>query len=117
MHSRHRTRTIASHVTNRIAVMALALGLVIAGAFLAFPSHAQEAWLERSEIMSSLSKSYTEAPIGLGLAANGAVIELFTTPDGATWTLIMTLPNGLSQILGSGEAWITIPKPVKGRVS
>lgn len=116
MNSRHRTPTIA-RVTKRITGMALALGLLIGGAFHALPAHAQEAWLERSEIMSSLSKSYTEAPIGLGLASNGAVIELFTTPDGATWTLIMTLPNGLSQILGSGEAWITIPKAVKGRVS
>ena len=78
-------------------------------------AHAQSIWLERSEVVEQLAKQYSEAPTDLGLASDGAVLELFTTPDGATWTMVLTLPNGLSRIVAAGQSWIrSLPRPNTG---
>lgn len=116
--SKHGNRNIIRHLARHAAAIAVAFGLMITSiAAVNSPVVAQEAWVERAEVLSNLSKTYTEAPVGLGLTSEGAVIELFTRPDGATWTLVITLPNGLSRIVATGEAWISIPQPVKGNVS
>ncbi len=109
----------------RIATGAL-LGIVLAGILLignaiaAKPAAAQEAqsiWLERTVVVEQLAEHYTEIPTDLGLTSDGAVMELFTTPDGATWTMVLTLPNGMSRVIATGESWIRRAPPLKGRVS
>ncbi len=44
----------------------------------------------------------------MGLASNGGIIELFSTGDRSTWTLVMTMPNGTSCALAAGQAWENI---------
>lgn len=43
--------------------------------------------------------------MALGLTQAGGMIELFTTPAGETWTLIVTSPRGLSCLVASGQNW------------
>ena len=50
----------------------------------------------------------------MGLASNGGVVELFTASDGATWTLVLTMPNGLSRLVAAGESWGRLPVTIKG---
>ena len=61
-----------------------------------------------AEFAKGLDSRYAEAPIGMGLASNGGVIELFSTGDRSTWTLVMTMPNGTSCALAAGQAWENI---------
>jgi hypothetical protein len=42
---------------------------------------------------------YAEAPIALGKASNGGLIEVFTSNSGATFTIIITMPDGSRRIL------------------
>ncbi len=37
--------------------------------------------------------------------ASGALVELLTTKDGTTWTIILTSPQGRSCLIASGEGW------------
>ena len=102
---------------HRIAAAALMLALAIGAASLARPAAAQQVWLERGELVTHLADQFAENPVAIGIAANGAVLELFTAPDGSTWTIVMTMPNGLSTIVATGEHWIAVPPPAKGLVS
>ena len=64
----------------------------------------------RSDIADYLGQTYDEAPVAGGLAANGAVIEVFSSPDGESWSLVMTFPDGRSQVVAVGETWLSLLK-------
>lgn len=69
----------------------------------------------RDEILSSLARQYSENPRELGLSDTGSVIELTTTRDGKTWTLLMTKPDGTTCIVAAGEGWQPEPQSVAGQ--
>lgn len=75
---------------------------------------AQSVCAERTALLSSLRHEYSEAPTAVGLASNGSVIELLTTADGKTWTILMTRPDGTSCVLAAGEAWDSLPQVAHG---
>ena len=62
----------------------------------------------RAEVVEGLESRYSETPTALGLASNGIVIELFSMADGATWTLVATMPDGTSCTVAAGQGWESI---------
>tara|TARA_B100000315_G_C14532197_1_gene566748 strand:+ start:1171 stop:1473 length:303 start_codon:yes stop_codon:yes gene_type:complete len=85
--------------------------------YLALSAHsavAQQAALcgDRAEAVASLEKKYSEKPVSIGLASNGAVLEVFASEAG-TFTIVMTYPNGISCLIVAGENW----ENMVGRVS
>lgn len=76
---------------------------------------AQSVCAERNVLLSSLQREYSENPTAIGLASNGSVIELLTTPDGQTWTILMTRPDGTSCVIAAGEAWEALPQVAEGQ--
>ncbi len=81
----------------------------------AFSSSAQAQTVcgDRDAIVASLEKTYSEAPVSVGLASNGAIIEIFASPTG-TFTIIVTQPNGLTCVMAAGEYWEDLPKRLAG---
>lgn len=75
---------------------------------------AQSVCAERTALLSSLRREYSESPTALGLASNGSVLELLTTTDGKTWTILMTRPDGTSCVIAAGEAWESLPQVARG---
>jgi hypothetical protein len=65
---------------------------------------------ERSEVLSQLGNKYKEAPSAVGIANNGGLIEVLTSKDGSTWTIILSMPNGKSCLLAAGEEWQAIER-------
>lgn len=59
----------------------------------------------REDVVKNLEKTYKEKSVSLGLASNGAVIEVLASKEGITFTIILTRPNGLSCIMAAGENW------------
>ncbi len=59
----------------------------------------------RKDVLTQLSEKYKEAPVAIGLASNGNLVEVLTASDGATWTIIQTSPAGLSCLVAAGESW------------
>ena len=94
-----------------IAIAAAALALLVPS-----PTAAQEppgsTCATRAEALKNLSDKYSEAPIGMGVTNKGAVIEVLVSQDGVTWTIIITLPNGVSCMVASGESWEYETPPV-----
>jgi len=77
---------------------------------------AQSACMPRDALLEKLSRKYRETPIAAGLASNGQVVELMSSPGGLTWTLVVTTPSGISCLIASGQAWnqTHTPKSKKG---
>lgn len=91
----------------------LIFAATVAAAFAASPASAGETICgTRDSVLKQLASEYQEAPVGIGLASNGAVVELLTSSSG-TWTLIVTMPKGSTCLMGTGEAW----QPVARKIS
>lgn len=78
--------------------------IALASLFLASPAYAQAVCGERAALLKQLNGKYKEAPISMGLAANGSVVEV-TRSDQGTWTLLLTNPAGLTCLMAAGEHW------------
>lgn len=63
----------------------------------------------RADFLNHLSANYKEAPVAMGLTANGGVLEVVASKDGS-WTIIVTMPNGLSCGVASGMSWESTAK-------
>lgn len=111
---------IARIVTGTVLGALFAATVMFGNAIAAKPAAAEQAlklWTDRAVVVEQLAKTSAEAPRALGITADGAVLELFTAGDGKTWTIVVTLPNGMSQIVATGEHWIARSLLAKGRVS
>ena len=82
---------------------------------LASPALALHPCGPRSVFIEWLWDQYAETPVEQGLTnPNNQLLELFMSKDGGTWTLLLTLPDGQSCIMGVGKDWRAVaPKLVK----
>lgn len=94
----------------RIAYALAAAALVTASAI---PAHAQTqapACVKRVDLIKHLSAKYHEAPAAVGLADNGSLLEVFASKSGETWTVTVTMPNGISCMVATGQNWQDLPR-------
>lgn len=69
---------------------------------------------QRDDVLAQLGSKYKEAPSAVGLANNGGLIEVLTSDNGATWTIIVSMPNGTSCLLAAGENWQPVDHVAQG---
>lgn len=71
---------------------------------------------ERSVVLNELSAKYRETRRAVGLAANNTMMEMFASADTGTWTLTVTMPNGTTCLVASGDGFETVTEtlPVAG---
>ena len=63
----------------------------------------------RGRIIDFLAEKYQESPVAIGLANTGGLVEILATDDGATWTIIVTRPDGQACMVIAGEGWRMVP--------
>lgn len=70
----------------------------------------------RDTVLTRLSQGYGETRQSLGLGAQGAVVEVFASTETGTWTITVTLPNGMTCLVASGQSFETLAEalPPKG---
>lgn len=97
--------------------MVLAALLLISG--MTVPANAQEGMNCNTgeDMTNALAREYAEQPAGLGVTNAGTVVELWQGDGGSCWTLLLTMPNGNSCIVGAGSDWIQLETARKGDVS
>jgi hypothetical protein len=59
----------------------------------------------RDKVLEFLSEKYSEAPSAIGVTNNGGLVEVLSTGDGNTWSIIITSPQGMSCLVAAGEGW------------
>ena len=70
---------------------------------------------DRARALSHLSKTYQEQPIAKGLASSGGVVELLTNDKGASWSINVTLPTGVTCLVAEGESWGALQPVASGK--
>lgn len=68
----------------------------------------QQQCAPRTKIVEALSGRHKESRTGIGVTSQGAVLEIFSSPEG-TWTILETTPDGTSCMRAAGEGWETVP--------
>lgn len=74
-------------------------------------AHAQNICGPHDEIVKRLEAGYQEMRAGVGLAANGTLVELFISKDQRTWTFMYTRPDGVSCLMATGGDWEMVDEP------
>ena len=59
----------------------------------------------RDAVLGRLADGYGETRQSMGLGANNQVVEVFASDDTGTWTITVTMPNGLTCLVASGQAF------------
>lgn len=60
---------------------------------------------ERSFVLNELGVQYRETRRAIGLAANNTMMEMFASNDSGTWTLTVTMPDGTTCLVASGNGF------------
>ncbi len=63
----------------------------------------------RSAVLKFLSSRYLEAPVAMGVATDGGLVEVLSSGPGSTFTIIVTMPNGLTCMVAAGDSWESLP--------
>ena len=85
---------------SRIAVLCLLIGLT--------PAVAQAQNNNcgpRERVLTTLAEKYQETRRSIGLATQGRVMEVFASDESGSWTIIVTMPNGVTCLVASGQAF------------
>jgi len=89
-----------------LVILVNAVTLVAVLVILALPARAQQYPCGvRDAIIGSLAQRHGEQVVATGLAATGAFVEVFASPEGKTWTVLVVLPSGLACIKAVGTDW------------
>lgn len=103
--SRNLRRRIAAPAAIPAAFLSLAAAMTLVGQ----PAAAQPSTCgAREAVLERLSSRYEEQPVSLGVTATGSLLEILASPSG-TWTIIVTIPNGPTCLVSSGEGWRSAP--------
>ena len=59
----------------------------------------------RAQLLDQLSSRFKEVPVAIGLSSSGSLVEVLTSDNGSTWSIMVSQPNGSSCLVAAGEAW------------
>ena len=70
----------------------------------------------RDTVVATLAERFGETRRSMGVAANNAVMEVFASTDSGTWTITVTVPDGMMCLVASGEGFEAMADelPAKG---
>lgn len=85
-------------------------GIAIAAVFFLFAFASaqaqQQACGPRDKVLAHLADKFGEQPVAMGVMTGGqAVLEILASQDGKTFTVIMSLPNGISCVKADGAGF------------
>jgi hypothetical protein len=89
------------------ALLVAAAFLVPQGAFAA----AQCA--DRDKVVKTLADRYGETRQSVGLAPDSAMMEVYASTATGTWTITVTMPNGMTCLVASGEHFEAVAEAPK----
>lgn len=63
---------------------------------------------KRSDILAYLAGRFAEEPIARGESKDGSVVEVLTSTDGNSFTIIRTTADGISCLIATGNDWDSV---------
>ena len=59
----------------------------------------------REAVVERLASSYGETRQSVGIGSNNAMVEVFASEETGSWTILVTMPTGVTCLVASGEAF------------
>ena len=83
------------------------------------PVHAQMQMtcLDREMLIQRLETRYNESLNGAGMQGPKIILEIWSSPDSGSFTILLTKPDGRSCIVASGLNWHTFDTPDKAGIT
>lgn len=100
--------------------MTMKLGLLSAGLLLGaatlVEAQQQRHCAPRDAVVERLASKYGETRQSMGLGSNNAVMEVFASPESGSWTITVTMTNGMTCLVASGQAFEELAEalPIEG---
>jgi hypothetical protein len=71
----------------------------------------------RDHVVDRLAAVFGETRRSIGLGANNALVEVFASDSSGSWTITVTMPDGLTCLIASGQAFETmaIAPPIRDK--
>ncbi|MGV6848739.1 MAG: hypothetical protein ACWA5A_10205 [Marinibacterium sp.] len=66
----------------------------------------------RSVLVDRLADQFGESRQSIGLGNNNAMVETFASGASGTWTIIVTLPSGVSCLMAAGDSFEQVQEPI-----
>lgn len=89
---------------------------LLAAALLAAPLSAEAQGQNcgnRDVVVERLTTKYGESRQSIGMAPAGRVVEVYASLETGTWTITVTMPNGLTCLVASGQSFEDLDEPVE----
>lgn len=67
-----------------------------------------------ADALRHLEDKYAETVAAVGLSSNGALVQVVASKDGATWTILVTLPRRPTCMILGGQNWRIVPPAPEG---
>jgi hypothetical protein len=71
----------------------------------------------RDVVVAKLAEGYGETRQSIGIGANNALVEMYASAETGSWTILVTLPSGMSCLMASGQSYEPVVEalPAKGK--
>lgn len=60
---------------------------------------------DRDRVVTRLAETFGETRQSIGLGSNNQVMEVYASLETGTWTITVTMPNGLTCLIAAGQAY------------
>lgn len=67
----------------------------------------------RDAVVERLATKYGESRQSIGMAPKGRVVEVYASLETGTWTITVTMPNGITCLVASGQSFENLEEPVE----
>lgn len=70
----------------------------------------------RAQVLETLAQTYGETRRAVGIASDQTLMEVFASSETGSWSLTVTLPNGMTCLVAAGQNYETVAEelPAKG---
>ena len=65
----------------------------------------RQACAKRDQVVRKLEQKFGETLRSIGLHQSDGVVEIYSSEETGTWTILMTRPDGMTCLLASGQLW------------
>lgn len=65
---------------------------------------------DRERVVTRLAEAFGETRQSIGLGTNNQVMEVYASLETGTWTITVTMPNGMTCLIAAGQAY----EPLEG---
>jgi hypothetical protein len=83
----------------------LSAGILLGAATLVEAQQSLRHCAPRDTVVERLASKYGETRQSMGLGSNNAVMEVFASAESGSWTITVTMANGVTCLVASGQAF------------